>query len=420
MKSIVKTFKLENDEIQRVQVVTLDDWDSLEFFNPVFSKDALINMTKLFKDFYVKKHPFLFGTLYLYHIPQDYELPFVVDGIKDKYIASRIYLKENFNTPEAKSFIKDLKEKGYLYVVKGLLPFVREFMPFKNIGFLSNKQATLKVNTSFFSLLSPDVKSKYDIYGTPVGMYVKDGEVLNPPLFNREAFIVYEDGEVTIRKINLGELDIGIEGKIYERINYKKTPKSNDYDLVVIGDEIVAINKGGNSEVPSTGFVINTKEDYHFVGEKILYQGLEDVVFGIQCGNSAIINNKGIYSFKSKFTNILRLENDIPPSLYTLDYEKDRQPRMALAQTSRNKPMLIWFEGKSKFHYEKGKDSVGASLKEVALILEKLKVKNAINLDGGGSAQIIIDNCRNLRISDRDKKTNKEVERPVPVGIFIE
>ena len=53
---------------------------------------------------------------------------------------------------------------------------------------------------------------------------------------------------------------------------------------------------------------------------------------------------------------------------------------------------------------------------EIAL---DLGLVNAINLDGGGSAQILLNNKRSLRISDRNKMDNSEAERLIPQGLIV-
>jgi exopolysaccharide biosynthesis protein len=44
---------------------------------------------------------------------------------------------------------------------------------------------------------------------------------------------------------------------------------------------------------------------------------------------------------------------------------------------------------------------------------------NAVNLDGGGSAQILLNNRRSLMISDRKATDHTEAERPVPLGLTV-
>ena len=93
---------------------------------------------------------------------------------------------------------------------------------------------------------------------------------------------------------------------------------------------------------------------------------------------------------------------------------------MVVGEDEEGRLVLIWFEGKGKFSYEKGVDSCGASLKEMAEICSSLGLRNAVNLDGGGSAQILMDNRRSLMISDRNKSDNSEAERAVPLGLWAE
>ena len=81
--------------------------------------------------------------------------------------------------------------------------------------------------------------------------------------------------------------------------------------------------------------------------------------------------------------------------------------------------MLLWFEGAGKFGYDRNKDSSGASLKEVGEICQRLQMYNGINLDGGGSAQIIFNRQRQLMISDRYNNTFQQQERAVPTALVI-
>ncbi|MCR5585509.1 MAG: phosphodiester glycosidase family protein, partial [Lachnospiraceae bacterium] len=154
------------------------------------------------------------------------------------------------------------------------------------------------------------------------------------------------------------------------------------------------------------------------IGKNVKYEGMEDIKFAVSAGNSAIVNGKQTLGFKSGFYNIKKpWKVKFPPSLYPLDYDRDRAPRMAIGALKDGRLVLLWAEGKGKFFYEKGADSCGASLKEMAEICEKMGIYNAVNLDGGGSAQILFDGKRKLMISDRNKEDNKEAERAVPLGL---
>ena len=419
MESIIKTYKREDDEIQNVQVVTLGSFDDLDFVKPDITPNALKHIALIYRDFFIKKAPFVFGTLVIFHVPEDIVLPFKCEKNEDRQVATKRYLIQNYKTKEAKQLLKDLEDRGYLYIVKGKNVFSRKFIPYSSIGFLSEIKAKLLVNSSFFTFDLFDIDSDYDTFGTPIGMCVKNGKILNPPLFNREALLVNNDDKVTIKEICLKDLDISIKGKIYERPNYRNTPLNNGYDVVIVGNKVIEVKKAGRTRIPSSGFVINTNEK-HEIGETVIYKGLEDIKFGIQCGNSIIIDGVKTDCFISKFCHLFNVgEVEYPPAMYPHDFIKDRAPRIALGANKDNKPVIIWAEGKSKYKHIKGEDSTGASLKEMGDILEDLGIVNAINLDGGGSAQILIDGRRTLKISDRDFDDNSESERPVPIGLII-
>ena len=81
--------------------------------------------------------------------------------------------------------------------------------------------------------------------------------------------------------------------------------------------------------------------------------------------------------------------------------------------------MIFWAEGAGKLRYVAGEDSTGASLTEMAEIATDIGMTNGINLDGGGSAQILLKNQRTLRISDRNVADNSDAERLVPFGLIV-
>ena len=91
---------------------------------------------------------------------------------------------------------------------------------------------------------------------------------------------------------------------------------------------------------------------------------------------------------------------------------------MVLGTDSGGTPVILWAEGAGKLKYSPGKESCGASLSEMEDICQKLGLVNAVNLDGGGSAQIILNGIRSLRVSDRNPD-NTEAERAIPVGLVI-
>ena len=317
-------------------------------------------------------------------------------------------------------------------------------------------EAQMKVNANFFIMDPIDCATIYDQVGRPFGLCVKNGVVINPPLFEREALVVEKDGRVSIRPMNVKELEIEINGicfrhgenaTIYTRPERAKTPRIDGNCVVIVGNHVVDVKENGPVDIPASGFVIHVDKESFVAprtladgtkmkecpfcesvtkyvdvksGDEVIYHGLENVEFGIQVGNSIIRDGVKTSEFISRFYNIYHLERvAFPPSLYPMDFEKARAARIALGADKEGKPVLFWAEGKGKLSYVPGEDSTGASLSEMADIAEDLGLRNAINLDGGGSAQILLHNARSLHISDRKVEDNSDAERLVPMGLVV-
>ena len=417
----IRTVTYPGGDLQRVQIVRAADFRSLDFYRPSFSRQALESLYEVYRDEIIPLAPALFGEVFIFHIPSDMFVPFDDYGMSDRHAAARRYLTENFPDAPSRAFLEQLRHSGYLYQLKGKNPLRKSFVAYgDDIGFLSkDNDSALRVNASFFTFDLMDAASCYDIFGTPIGLMVKDGRILNPPLFGREALLVDNNGEVTVTTVSLDQLTLNIKGTIYQRPNQNKTPESDNDDLVIIGNRIVAVNPGGRSVIPSSGFIINTPEK-HSPGEEVIYGGLEDIVFGLQVGNSVVVNGIKTEKFISPFYNIRKLHKiTYPPALFPLDFNRDRAPRIVLGADDENRPVLLWLEGAPKTGYRKGTDSCGATMKETADIAFDLGLRNAITLDGGGSAQILINGCRQLAVSGR-YCDGRQKERAVPVGLKID
>ena len=68
----------------------------------------------------------------------------------------------------------------------------------------------MKVNASFFIMDPFDCATVYDHVGEPFGLRVKDGAVMAPPLFDREALLVRRDGSVRVENVDIRQLAVEI------------------------------------------------------------------------------------------------------------------------------------------------------------------------------------------------------------------
>lgn len=465
MKSEVKVYERGNGEIQRVQVVRWDDWSQLDFlWLKQESVQQQVAALKCFRDIYynflVPTMPWVFPQMVMFALPDDDDMYDCLvacakagmhveeagvwyksekyGNVSDPLTIASIILEEGvklkkgqpeFLNENAKRLYQELEARDCVHIVCGKLPSTQIIPVGKYAGYLSQTEGKMKVNANFFIMDPFDCATIYDQVGTPFGLCIKDGVIENPPLYHREALLVEQEGASYISQKDIHELIVGVNDKtyisgknavIYTRPKYKKTPDDNRVKVVIVGRQVVAVKRSGSVPVPASGFVLSIKGGKILPGDEVTYHGLKDVQFGIQVGNSIIRKGVKTEKFISQFYNIKKLQKvPYPPSLYPMDFEGARAARIALGADIDAKPVLFWAEGKGKVKYVPGEDSVGASLSEMAEIAEDLDLRNAVNLDGGGSAQILLDGVRNLHISDRNVEDNTDAERLVPLGLII-
>jgi len=446
MDSEIRMFPREQGEHQRVHVVRLDRWEDLDFLQPPHAEESLSCFSHIYRQFLVPACPWLFGHMVLFHLPGDVEVPFPRDTghfgeVGEALTAAAAAMHQGlrirggkpvFRDEALRKFWEELERRNAVHVVSGKLPITTIIPVARTTGYLSRTEqnAAMKVNASFFIMDRFDCATIYDQVGTVLGLCVKDGVVRNPPLYDREALLVRRDGSVEVKNIALSDLELEIGGccyrpgknaELYTRPARAYTPGGRGKRLVIIGSRVAAVVTDRRTPIPASGFVLCPRGECSArAGDPVIYRGMEDVLFGIQVGNSILRAGEKTLSFRSKFYNLRGLEPvPYPPSLYPLDFGKARAARIALGSDAQGKPMVLWAEGAAKLGHTPGVDSCGASLSEMAQICEAVGMVNAVNLDGGGSAQLLLHNRRSLCISDRTPPDNLEAERPVPLGLIF-
>ncbi len=436
MNEQIKTYTYPGGEQQRVQLVRLRDWSQLQFMQPPVHPRAIDGYAHIYRQYLIPACPWIFGDLVLFRLPADVQLQLSPETASRLTAAAELLQKNvrvaggkpRFRTKQAQDLYMELEKRDCIRIVSGRLP-VTQFIPVADRGgLLSEAPGKLKVNASFFIMDPIDCATVHDHVGTPLGLCVKDGEVKNPPLFGREALLVKKSGDVTVEPVDVKTLTLRIGGKTFrhgENALIFSRPKQawvakGGRKLVIVGSSVAAVTDKRRVKIPASGFVLQLKENVAVSpGEKVEYLGMEDVAFGIQVGNSIVRGGVATEKFISRFYNIRRLEPvPFPPSLYPMDFAHARAARIALGADKAGKPMLLWAEGAPKSGYVPGEHSCGASLREMAAICRDLGIENAVNLDGGGSAQLILDGVRSLQLSDRNPD-GSQAERAVPLALAI-
>lgn len=445
MRSKIKVYSYPDGEIQRVQVVHLEDWADLDFLRLQYADPALSCFADIYRQYLVPACPWLFGHMVMFRLPEDVETDFPCDTGKYGTVADRLTAaaaalrkgvkivagKPQFTDEGVKAFWEALESRDCIRIVSGKLPITTIIPVGDTTGYLSDTEpdAALKVNASFFIMDRFDCATVYDQIGTVLGLLVKDGVVENPPLYDREALLVRRDGTVSVEEVSLSQLELEIAGQrwkpgenaaLYSRPGRARTPAGGGKKLVIVGCRVAAVCDGA-ADIPASGFVLCPQEVCRAKpGDRVVYHGMEDVAFGIQVGNSILRNGEKTLSFRSRFYNIRHLEPvPYPPSLYPMNFRKARAARIALGADGEGRPMILWAEGAAKLGHTPGKDSRGATLADMAAFCSDAGMVNAVNLDGGGSAQILLKNKRSLRISDRRAEDHSEAQRPVPLALIV-
>ena len=448
IESRIDTVKYENGEIQRYQIVSGFAWKDLCFAQGQFTKESFTELLRMYRIFIATKNPSFYGALVAFHIPDDIPSPFPQNTeyglVFDKQAAAAIGLRRmvaegsirkeghslKIDVPEVRQFIESLEQNGWLGAAYGEKENDVSIMPVgSDLGYLSSIEPRPQIvcNSHFFTMDLFDCDSPYDVFGTPYGMIIKDGIVSQPPLNHREALMVDMDGKAGIVRPEIKDNGISLQGKtfvhgknctIYQRPETRLTPAEDGLDVIIAGDEVVAFHEGGSVLVPMNGFVLHTQEKLEQVPTPVIYLGYDNCLFGIQVGSSSVKDGVVATGFNSSFYNIFKDPVPYPPTLYPLNYEKDRAPRMAICSDEDGDPVIAWAEGPSKLYYQKGIDSCGTSLLELGNYCRSIGLVNVLNLDGGGSAEIFTDGKLLLHVSDR-LPDNTDAERPVPMGLMI-
>ena len=444
MKSELLTFSYPDREIQRVQAVRPEQWSDLEFLRPEPAEGAFEGFYKIYEQFLVPSAPWAFGKIVMFRLPEGVDVPYGRQSAKfgavaDSLTAAAVGLRRGvrvlgkklwFRDQETEDFWAELERTDSVRIVRGKLPITTVIPVGREAGLLSETapDAAMKVNASFFIMDPFDCATPYDHIGIPFGLLVKDGVVEQPPLFDREALLVGKDGSVRVAVPKLEKLRLrigkevfthGDNARFYARPGYPAVLTGQA--LVIIGRKVVAVCKGGLVPVPGAGFVVSFRgASFVKPGDTVTYEGLEDLAFGIQVGNSILRNGAATERFLSHFYNIKALEPvPFPPCLYPMDFQNARAARTAIGADDQGKPVILWAEGAAKLGHTPGVDSRGATLPDMAEFCAAAGMVNAVNLDGGGSAQILLKNVRSLMISDRRASDFGESERSVPLGLMV-
>jgi len=446
MRNRIVTEQHESGEIQRYQIVEGFDWNKVDFLFPTFDKKSISEIARLYSTNILPKNPALHGFIAFFHVPEGMDVDCPREHKEGrsfvKNVAASIYLNEQVRQgkirwegslivedEKASKIISLLEENNLIKTVKGESSEVR-FVPINaKMGFLSRQdQEPCIVNAHFFLMDPTDLDSPYCQLGTPYGLALKDGVIMMPPLNHRPVLLVDTQGRTTVKHMELTSLAVELDGVhyihnrnavLYSRPEQRQTPKHGGTDVIITEDRVIAIKRGGGTTIPMAGFVLSVDSLPDIEDTKVTYHGLEEYIFGIQVGPSMMEDHKMIGSLTCPFYSKERDKVPFPSTVYPLPFETARAARIAVGTNAEGEAVLIWGEGAGKLKYKPKCDSTGCSLLELAKFCALQGYDYILNLDGGGSAQILLEGVRHMQISDRYDPSDLEAERPVPSALVL-
>jgi len=228
--------------------------------------------------------------------------------------------------------------------------------------------------------------------GVPLGTLMIDGELQTGPIYDRVAFGIFENrfdtarvqlnaslktGKETIKIDNINQPRmLSIHNLLYTSKWGEKSAPTPKYGIQasILDNRIIEISKNSLS-IPKGGYVISGPESRLGklkAGDKVVV----DIKTIPQWDDVVHIISGGPYLIKRNMVFIDVYEEKLPAIT-------GRNPRTAIGYTAENNLVLVTVDGREN-------QSVGMSLRELALFMKSIGCYEAINLDGGGSSVMYI------------------------------
>jgi len=253
--------------------------------------------------------------------------------------------------------------------------------------------------------------------GSPLGMLVKEKKVCSPPLFNKPA-LIFKNGGIEIQRVNCSKGIIVSRGTDTIELSEDQYNKKESffgrryYDLMFNKEQItveksVVIRLAGNVikeiiQVPDKQtvriipvgltLVIPKKEfpkSWQIDQElEIEVNGIKDMEYGVEAGPMLIEQGEIVLDMELEGW---KKSNSIKTQAARLDYTDMRGPKIAAGTDKEGNLVVLTINGRIR-------ESVGATHYDMANILKKFNIKNAMGFDPGGSSTLVV-NGQTLNIS---------------------
>ena len=341
---------------------------------------------------------------------EDVEYSFVSGLHKDGMPWNGVIAKVNLNDNKWGFVIKTSIDK-----TKKVTSFVKEF----------NKEQKKKTRIAWNGgyILNAELVGKLGLpesyIGSPLGLLISDNKLVSPPLFNKPALLIYEDGSLDIKRVNSSKgITISDSKKSFELSseNYNLVEPGNNiayYDLLHVNENIegngrIIVRLAGNviKEVVKTkqnedvkiipvGITLSFPESkfpksWDKVGKKLIIKikGLNKIQHAVEAGPMLVNKGKNVLNMMREGW---KTENSIKTQAARLDFTDMRGPKIAVGIDKQGNLCVLTINGRIR-------ESVGATHIDMADIMLKFDMIKAMGFDPGGSSTLVVDD-KTLNIS---------------------
>ncbi|HEC44054.1 MAG TPA: glycosyltransferase [Bacteroides sp.] len=263
-------------------------------------------------------------------------------------------------------------------------------------------------------ILNPELVGKLGLpetyIGSPLGMIISEHKLLSAPLFNKAAMLIYPDGKIEIKRVNVSggfriqtnksNIEFQAEGynnsapdipySYYDLLSDKKEISATGRVIVrLAGTRIKEVIRDAEKvPVIPVGLTLSFRKDvfqeeFGMVDREldlILY-GMENVEHAVEAGPMLLSNGKISINMK---TEGWKSRNSIITQAARLDYTDMRGPKIAVGTDSSGNLSVLTINGRIR-------ESVGATHQDMADILQKFNITDAMGFDPGGSSTLVVE-----------------------------
>lgn len=310
---------------------------------------------------------------------------------------------------------------------------------------LTGKKARIAWNGGY--ILNPELVGKLGLpetyIGSPLGLLMVDKKVKCPPLFNKPALLIYDNGSLGIERVtseNGLHITFKNESINFSGKNYNSHSKSEPcyYDLMYDKDSIIAdgnviVRLAGNtvkeiihseenqkvSVIPvgvtlsipvelfnTKLFKTNRELEINMISHKKFNWG--NIKHAVEAGPMLVENSRVAVDMKGEGW---KTTNSINTQAARLDFTDMRGPKIATGLTDDGKLLVLAINGRIR-------ESVGATHHDMAKILISYGAEKAMGFDPGGSSTLVVDG-KVLNISPYNKDYEQDVYSLPPQPRFV-